>query len=176
MFTRLDLFVLRLTSDAPPLTTPSTAHVVQYIIVKMFAKSLHSCSWSTLFALRRALQVDTMLTTQLSGLQTVHGCSGAVYPKWSAPTSSAGLLSKYLHSSPVSSGLEEFFPRTDNLIEEGEKTGKIYEAVHLHATCIIPTWLHEHALWWPCTLPFMLRCTCIMDFACITNLKGHLYM
>ena len=130
----------------------------------MFAKSLHRGSWSTLLALRRALQVETTLTTQLSGLQTAYRSTGAVYPKWSAPTVSAGLLSRYLHSSPVSSGLEEFFPRTDNLIEEGEKTGEIYEACIISANVwyVCASYLVAWALWWPCTLAFMLHCTCMI--------------
>ena len=32
-----------------------------------------------------------------------------------------------LHSSPADRGLEEFFPKTDDVIEEGEQTGTHYQ-------------------------------------------------
>ena len=93
----------------------------------MFARSLHRGSWSTLLALRRALQVDRNLATHLCGLQTVQMRPVAAGSNWSAPICRSVMFSNHLHVSPVFCGLEEFFPKTDNLIEEGEKTGKLVE-------------------------------------------------
>ena len=45
---------------------------------------------------------------------------------WRTPSADTNYtaVQRRFHCSPLSRGLEEFFPRTDNIIEEGEQTGK----------------------------------------------------
>ena len=55
--------------------------------------------------------------------QSTLACVGGV-SSWSAPSCHSRNLTKHIHSSSTVRGLEEFFPKTENLIEEGEKTGR----------------------------------------------------
>ena len=63
--------------------------------------------------------------TQAVGVQA--DCSSVrtanvTFSNWSAPYIGAV---RGMHCSPLLYGLEEFFPKTENLIEEGEKTGML---------------------------------------------------
>ena len=92
----------------------------------MLRKQLFRGSWSALVAWRRTLQLQRGFLTQSFGIQAI--CSSTrstkgTFPNWSAPCLSAGPFARGLHGSPLVCGLEEFFPRKENLIEEGEKTG-----------------------------------------------------
>ena len=90
----------------------------------MFRGCLHSGSWSAFIAWRRALQLREGSPLQSYVLHAV--CRSSTVSNWSAPSwPTASLFAKQLYSSPSLCGLEEFFPKTDNLIEEGEKTGML---------------------------------------------------
>ena len=51
-------------------------------------------------------------------------CTRAFYSNWRAPLCIVGVQQRQLHCSSLSGGLAEFFPKTDDIIEEGEHTGK----------------------------------------------------
>ena len=75
---------------------------------------------------RRALQTRGEWTTQLHTLSASCMRSNIAFSKWSAFSC---VSVKQLHSSSSTCGLEEFFPKTNNLIEEGEKTGMLFHCV-----------------------------------------------
>ena len=112
-----------------PLTGSLRTHVA-----KMLGRALYSGSWSTLVAWRRALLLHGRPLTHLVDTNSV-GCSAktvrGTFSNWSAPPCDTGSFAKHLHGSTIMCGLEEFFPRSENLIEEGEKTGT-------HAKILIP--------------------------------------
>lgn len=92
----------------------------------MLGRRLFRGSWSALVAWRRTSQLQRGLLTQTLGekidctsIRTVNN----VFSNWCAPYFGGGTTTRGLHSSPLLCGLEEFFPKTENLIEEGEKTG-----------------------------------------------------
>ena len=59
--------------------------------------------------------------------QRANGCLDT-NSNWSTPHFCAlwHLSAQLFHSSPASRGLEEFFPKTDDIIEEGENTGETH--------------------------------------------------
>ncbi len=74
-------------------------------------------AWRQTFQLQRGFLTQTFeVKADCSSIRTANG----VFSNWSAPY--FGTF-RGLHSSPLLCGLEEFFPKTENLIEEGEKTG-----------------------------------------------------
>lgn len=68
----------------------------------------------------------------------VAGVPRSFYFKWSTPNhpSGRGLVhpapTANIYTSPSFKGLEEFFPRTDDILEEGEKTGMIIKLSIMH--------------------------------------------
>lgn len=91
----------------------------------MLGRRLFRGSWSALVAWRRSFHLQRGFLTQGVGVQTDCRSTRAVegmFSNWSAPyLGTAG--TRGLHCYTLLSGLEEFFPKTENLIEEGEKTG-----------------------------------------------------
>ena len=74
-------------------------------------------------AWRRSFQLHQGFLTQPVAVQSecnYSRTSSGMFSNWSAPYIST---TRGFHSSPLLCGLEEFFPKTENLIEEGEKTG-----------------------------------------------------
>ena len=76
-------------------------------------------------AWKRAFHLQRGLLTQTVGVQvdfSSNRAANGVCSNWSAPYFGT---TRGLHCSPLVCGLEEFFPKTENLIEEGEKTGML---------------------------------------------------
>ena len=74
-------------------------------------------------AWKRSCQLHRGFLTQAVAVQSdcsYSRTSSGMFSNWSAPYSGT---TRRFHSSPLLCGLEEFFPKTENLIEEGEKTG-----------------------------------------------------
>ena len=88
---------------------------------------LHRCAWKV-WALRSVCSGNQVpLAEATSACHTTTNGAGRI-SNCRAPTvlhsCSPGVQQhRRLHLSPVSRGLEEFFPKTDDIIEEGEKNG-----------------------------------------------------
>lgn len=106
--------------------------MTSYLVSMVMIRSAVQCLRRSYCVCKRPLQLlehpshqTVVAEVPVCTFERRYCCTRAFYSNWRAPLCIIGVQQqRQLHCSSLSSGLEEFFPKTDDIIEEGERTGK----------------------------------------------------